>query len=76
MKTVKVDILLFHPEKPQQLRVEVRVPMADEMAQRMADAQRSGRMIFDQTALYNLAGAIGYLNGMRGIPLRVEEVRG
>ena len=25
-------------------------------------------------ALYNLAGAVGYLNGLRGAPLRVREV--
>lgn len=74
MKTLKMDILLFHPEKPQEVRVEVRIPVADDAAQRLLEAQRADKAIYDQTALYNLAGAVGYLNGLRGIPLRLREV--
>ena len=74
MKTLKVDILLFHPEKPQELRVEVRIPVADAAAQRLLEAQRSTKATLELNALYNLAGAVGYLNGLRGVPLRVREV--
>lgn len=76
MKNMKIDVLLFHPERPQEMRVELRVPMMDVTAQRLLDAQRSGQTIMEQTALYNLAGAVGYLNGLRGIPLRITEVQG
>ena len=74
MKTLKVDILLFHPEKPQELRVEVRIPVADDAAQRLLEAQQSTKATLELNALYNLAGAVGYLNGLRGIPMRVREV--
>lgn len=74
MKTFKLDILLYHPEQPQELRVQVRVPMKEATAQRLLDAQRSGVTILEQNALYNLAGAVGHLNGVRGIPLRISEV--
>lgn len=39
MKTLKMGILLFHPEKPQEVRVEVRIPVADGTAQRLLEAQ-------------------------------------
>lgn len=74
MKNMKIDILLYHPEQPQELRVEVRIPMKEVTAQRLLDAQRSGVTIMEQTALYNLAGAVGYMNGLRGMPLRISEV--
>jgi len=75
MKTIKLDILLFHPERPQEMRVEVRIPMPTVTANRLLDAQHSGSTVVEQNALYNMAGAVGYLNGLRGIPLRIEEVR-
>lgn len=74
MKTLKMDILLFHPEKPQEVRVEVRIPVADDTAKRLLESQRSSKATLELNALYNLAGAVGYLNGLRGIPLRVREV--
>ena len=74
MKTMKVDVLLYDPQAPDELRVEVRIPVADATAQRLLDAQQRGHTVYSQTALYNLAGAIGFLNGKSGIPLRVREV--
>ena len=75
MKTMKVDVLLYHPELPQETRVELRIPMEDSTARRLLDAQHKGLCIREQTALYNLAQAMAFLNGLRGVPLRVEEVR-
>ena len=72
MKTLEIDILLYHPERPQETRVTVRIPVAQDKADKLL----RGVMCYDQNALYNLAGAVGYLNGVRGIPLRVREVAG
>ena len=72
MKTLEVDILLYHPQRPQETRVTVRVPVAPAYADKLL----RGVMCEAQTALYNLAGALGFLNGVRGIPLRVREVDG
>ena len=74
MKTLEIDILLYHPEKPQELRVDLRVPVSNGTAKRLLTAQANGTTIYEQTALYQLAGAVGELNGLRGIPLRVREV--
>ena len=74
MKTLEVDFLLYHPERPQETRVTLRIPVAPTHARQLLDAQDNGMTVAAQTALYNLAGAVGYLNGVRGIPLRVREV--
>ena len=42
MKTMKVDVLLYHPELPQETRVELRIPMEDSTARRLLDAQHKG----------------------------------
>lgn len=73
MKTLIVDILLFHPQHPDEVRTEVRVPVSETVARRLMRSQTEGMILLDQTVLYNLAGAIGCLNGRRGIPLRVRE---
>lgn len=75
MKTMKVDVLLYHPELPQETRVELRIPMEDNTARRLMDAQHKGSCIQEQTALHNLASAVAYLNGLRGMALRIDEVR-
>lgn len=75
MKNMKVDILLYHPELPQETRVELRIPMDDSTARRLLDAQHKGLCIHEQTALYNLASAVAFLNGLRGMALRIDEVR-
>ena len=74
MKTLEIDILLYHPENPQELRVDLRVPVSNGTAKRLLTAQANGTTIYEQHALYQLAGAVGELNGLRGIPLRVREV--
>lgn len=74
MKTLIVDILLFHPQRPDEVRSEVRIPVSETVARRLLKAQQDNATVMDMNALYNLAGAIGYLNGRRGIPLRVREV--
>lgn len=76
MKTLEVDFLLYDPNSPQETRVTLRIPVVPAYAQQLMDAQASGVTVTVQTALYNLAGALGFLNGCRGIPLRVREVRG
>ena len=47
----------------------------DTAIRRLLDAQHKGLCIHEQIALYNLAQAMAFLNGLRGVPLRVEEVR-
>lgn len=74
MKTMTVDILLYVPDKPQETRVELRIPMAERVAAELTRLQDSGSAAVSMTALYNLAGAVGALNGLRGVPLRVREV--
>lgn len=76
MKTLEVDFLLYDPNSPQETRVTLRIPVVPAYARQLMDAQASGVTVTVQTALYNLAGALGFLNGCRGIPLRVREVRG
>ena len=76
MKTIEVDFLLYDPNSPQETRVTLRIPVVPTYARQLMDAQASGVTVTVQTALYNLAGALGWLNGCRGIPLRVREVRG
>lgn len=75
MKTLEVDFLLYDPNSPQETRVTLRIPVVLTYARQLMDAQASGSTVAIQTALYNLAGALGFLNGCRGIPLRVREVR-
>ena len=75
MKIMKVDVLLYHPEMPQETRVELRIPMEDTTARRLLEAQRKGICIQEQAALHNLASAVAYLNGLRGMALRIDEVR-
>ena len=72
MKTLEVDFLLYDPHRPDETRVTLRVPVAPVYADKLA----RGVICEAQTALYNLAGAVGYLNGCRGIPLRWREVDG
>lgn len=72
MKTLEVDILLYDTNRPQETRVTVRIPVVPAYADKLT----RGVICEAQTALYNLAGAVGYLNGVRGIPLRVREVAG
>lgn len=75
MKTIEVDFLLYDPNSPQETRVTLRIPVVPAYAKQLLEAQASGVTVTVQTALYNLAGALGWLNGYRGIPLRVREVR-
>ena len=74
MKTLEVDFLLYDPNSPQETRVTLRIPVVPTYARQLLDAQAAGKTVNVQTALYNLAGALGWLNGRRGIPLRVREV--
>lgn len=74
MKTLIVDVLIFHPEYPDETRVEVRIPVSETTARRLLKAQAEGSVVTATNILYALAGAIGDLNGRRGIPLRVREV--
>lgn len=76
MKTLEVDFLLYDPTNPQETRVTLRIPVVPTYAKQLMDAQASGVTVTVQNALYNLAGALGFLNGCRGIPLRVREVQG
>lgn len=76
MKTLEVDFLLYDPNSPREVRVTLRIPVVPIYAQRLLEAQEAGTTVAHQTALYNLAGALGWLNGCRGIPLRVREVAG
>lgn len=76
MKTLEVDFLLYDPNSPQETRVTLRIPVVPIYAQRLLEAQAQGQTASAQTALYNMAAALGWLNGCRGIPLRVREVAG
>lgn len=78
MKTLEVDFLIYDANSPKETRVTLRIPVVPAYAQQLLDAQNKGLTVTAQTAqtaLYNMAGAIGFLNGCRGIPLRVREVR-
>lgn len=75
MKTLEIDFLLYDPNSPQETRVTLRIPVVPTYARQLMGAQASGVTVTAQTALYNLAGSLGWLNGCRGIPLRVREVR-
>ena len=70
MKTLEVDFLLYDTNQPEETRITLRIPAAPGYADKLA----RGVICEAQTALYNLAGALGYLNGRRCIPLRVREV--
>ena len=74
MKTLEVDFLLYDSQSPQETRVTLRIPVVPTYARQLLDAQANGMTVAAQTALYNLAGALGFLNGCRGMPLRVREV--
>ena len=74
MKTLEVDFLLYDTSQPKELRVTLRIPVAPTYARQLMEAQANGMTVTAQTALYNLAGALGFLNGCRGMPLRVREV--
>lgn len=74
MKTMEVDFLLYDTNRPEETRVTLRIPVAPTYARQLLDAQANGMTVAAQTALYNLAGALGFLNGCRGVPLRVREV--
>ena len=74
MKTLEVDFLLYDSNSPREVRVTLRIPVAPTYARQLLDAQANGMTVAAQTALYNLAGALGFLNGCRGMPLRVREV--
>lgn len=75
MKTLEVDFLIYDANNPKETRVTLRIPVVPAYARQLLEAQDSGVTVTAQTALYNLAGALGWLNGCRGIPLRVREVR-
>lgn len=76
MKNMIVDVLLYRPDRPEETRVELRVPMQEGIAQRILFAQSVSGVNLYYEALANLAAAIGTLNGsgMHGIALRVREV--
>ena len=74
MKTMEVDFLLYDTNRPEETRVTLRIPVVPTYARQLLDAQANGMTVAAQTALYNLAGALGFLNGCRGMPLRVREV--
>ena len=76
MKTLEVDFLLFDANSPRETRVTLRIPVVPTYARQLLEAQANGTTATVQTALYNMAGALGWLNGCRGIPLRVREVAG
>ena len=75
MKLMKIHILLFHPEKGNEWKTDIVIPMPNHMADKLLDAQRRGIFVFEQTALCNLAGAVAFLNGLRGTFIRIEEVK-
>lgn len=70
MTTLEVDFLIYDTNSPKETRVTLRIPVAPAYADKLL----RGVMCEAQTALYNLAGALGFLNGCRSIPLRVREV--
>ena len=74
MKTMEVDFLLYDPNSPREVRVTLRIPVAPTYARQLMEAQANGMTVTAQTALYNLAGALGFLNGCRSMPLRAREV--
>ena len=74
MKTLEVDILIYDTVQPQETRVTIRIPVSQGYAKQLLDAQAQGLTVHGQTALYNMAAAIGFLNSGKGIPLRVREV--
>lgn len=74
MKTLEVDFLLYDPNSPRETRVTLRIPVVPTIARQLLDAQAVNSTANAQTALHTLAGALGWLNGCRGIPLRVREV--
>lgn len=74
MKHMQVDVLLYAPEKPVDVVVEMCLPMEDGVAAKLLRAQDGSQTTRAQKALYELAAAVGDLNGLRGIPLRVTEV--
>ena len=74
MKTLEVDFLIYDTNRPEETRVTLRIPVAPTYARQLMEAQANGMTVTAQTALYNLAGALGFLNGCRGMPLRVREV--
>lgn len=74
MKTLEVDFLIYDTNSPKETRVTLRIPVVPTYARQLLEAQANGVTVTAQTALYNLAGALGFLNGCRAIPLRVREV--
>ena len=70
MKTLEVDFLLYDPNQPHETRVTLRIPVVPTYAEKLKNGVRCDAF----NALYNLAGALGFLNGCRGMPLRVREV--
>ena len=72
MKTLEVDFLIYDPNSPRETRVTLRIPVAPTYVEKL----KNGVCCEAYNALYNLAGALGFLNGCRGMPLRVREVDG
>lgn len=75
MKQMRIHILLFHPEQGGECITEIVLPMERAMADKLLDAQRRGITIYEHAALYNIAAAVGFLHGLRGLFIRLEEVR-
>ena len=71
MKTLEVDFLIYDPNQPQETRVTLRIPVLPAYAEKLENSV----CCYEMNALYNLAGALGFLNGRRCIPLRVREVQ-
>lgn len=76
MKTLEVDFLIYDTASPQETRVTLRIPVVPTYARQLLEAQANGMTVAAQTALYNMGSALGFLNGCRGVPLRVREVAG
>ena len=72
MKTLEVDILLYDPNRPDETLVTLRIPVVPAYAEQL----KNGVCCDAFNAMYNLAGALCFLNGCRGMPLRVREVNG
>lgn len=75
MKTMKLHVLMFSPVDGREAKVEFLLPMSDRAAERLLSAQWNGVTIREHSDLACMASAIGALNDMRGVFIRVEEVK-
>lgn len=73
MVTLLIDMLLFHPEKPEQKLLQLTIPVPGETARRLMDAQHGRYTIYEQSTICGIAELVGGLHGLRATVLRVAE---